>query len=70
MKSSRIIFTAKKIAIIALMSSLLIVGKFTLSFIPNVEVVTTLVVCFSFVFKGIMARIDWPRDVGAGFGQK
>ena len=25
--------------------------------------------CFSFVFKGIMARIDWLRDVGAGFGQ-
>lgn len=44
-------FTAKRIAFIAIMSALLIAGKFALSFIPNVEVVTTLIICFSFVFK-------------------
>ena len=51
METHKIIFTAKKIALIALMASMLIVGKFALSFIPNVEVVTTLVICFAFVFK-------------------
>ena len=24
--------------------------------------------CFSFVFKGIMARTDWLGDMGIGFG--
>ena len=43
--------SAKDIAYIAIMSAILIVGKFTLSFIPNVEIVTTLIICFSVVFK-------------------
>lgn len=51
MKENKIIFTAKKIAIISLTSAILIVSKFALSFIPNVEVVTTLIICFAFVFK-------------------
>lgn len=44
-------FTAKRLAVIAVTSALLIVGKFALSFIPNVEVVTTLIICYAFVFK-------------------
>ncbi len=51
MKKNKITFTAKKISIIALMSAILITGKFALSFIPNIEVVTTLVICLAFVFK-------------------
>ena len=42
---------AKQIARIAVMSATLIVGKFALSFIPNIEVVTTLVIVYAFVFK-------------------
>ena len=45
-----IIKGAKKIACIAVMSATLIIGKFVLSFIPNVEVVTTLVICYAVVF--------------------
>ncbi len=43
--------SAKRIARVAVMSATLIVGKFMLAFIPNIEVVTTLVVVFAFVFK-------------------
>lgn len=43
--------TAKQIARIAVMSATLIVGKFALSFIPNIEVVTTLVIVYAVVFK-------------------
>ena len=41
----------KDLAFIAIMASLLIVGKFALSFIPNIEVVTTLVICFGVLFE-------------------
>ena len=47
----------KDVAITAVISAILVVSKFALSFIPNVEVVTTLVICFTFVFgfKGVFA---------------
>ena len=52
-------FTAKRIAFAGVMGALLVVGKFALSFIPNVEVVTTLLVAFSFVFgfDGVIASL-------------
>ncbi len=42
--------SAKVIARIALMSASLVAGKFALSFIPNVEVVTTLIIVYGVVF--------------------
>lgn len=52
-------FTAKRIAFAGVMGALLVVGKFALSFIPNVEVVTTLLVafCFVFGFDGVIASL-------------
>lgn len=41
---------SKCIVYSALMSAMLIVGKYVLSFIPNIEVVTTLTICFTYVF--------------------
>ncbi len=46
----------QKIASIAFMSAMLIGGKFALSFVPNVEVVTLFTVVFSYVF-GYMTMI-------------
>ncbi len=42
--------SAKVVARIALMSASLVAGKFALSFIPNVEVVTTLIIVYGVVF--------------------
>ena len=36
--------SAKRLAFAGVMGALLVVGKFALSFIPNVEVVTTLLI--------------------------
>ena len=51
--------SAKRIAFSGVMGALLVVGKFALSFIPNVEVVTTLLVsfCFVFGFDGVVASL-------------
>lgn len=51
--------SAKRIAFSGVMGALLVVGKFALSFIPNVEVVTTLLVsfCFVFGFDGVIASL-------------
>lgn len=43
-------FSAKRIAVMGMMAALLIAGKYVLSFIPNVEVVTTLILCYACVF--------------------
>ena len=40
----------KNIAVIAVMSALLVAGKFALSWVPNVEIVTPLIILFSVVF--------------------
>ncbi len=52
-------FSAKRLAFAGVMGALLVVGKFALSFIPNVEVVTTLLVafCFVFGFDGVIASL-------------
>jgi hypothetical protein len=52
-------FSAKRIAFAGVMGALLVVSKFALSFIPNVEVVTTLLVafCFVFGFDGVIASL-------------
>lgn len=44
------ITAAGRIALTAVMSALLILGKLALSFIPNIEVVTTLIIVFAYVF--------------------
>ena len=44
------ISASKHAAVIAACAATLIVGKFVLSFIPNIEVVTTLVAVYAFVF--------------------
>ncbi len=44
------ISASKHAAVIAACAATLIVGKFALSFIPNIEVVTTLVTVYAFVF--------------------
>ena len=51
--------SAKRIAFAGAMGALLVVGKFALSFIPNVEVVTTLLIayCFVFGFDGVVASL-------------
>lgn len=51
--------SAKRIAFAGVMGALLVVGKFALSFIPNVEVVTTLLIsfCFVFGFDGVIASL-------------
>lgn len=51
--------SAKRIAFAGVMGALLVVGKFALSFIPNVEVVTTLLIayCFVFGFDGVVASL-------------
>ncbi|MBO5889141.1 MAG: hypothetical protein J6Q58_03270 [Clostridia bacterium] len=48
--NNKIVGSAKKIARIGVMSATLIVGKFALSFIPNVEVITTLIIVYGVVF--------------------
>ena len=52
-------FSAKRLALAGMMAALLIVGKYVLSFIPNVEVVTTLIICYSciFGFDGVIATL-------------
>jgi energy-coupling factor transport system substrate-specific component len=42
--------SAREITYVAIMSAMLVLGKFALSFIPNVEVVTTLVMVFACCF--------------------
>lgn len=51
--------SAKRLAFAGVMGALLVVGKFALSFIPNVEVVTTLLVayCFVFGFDGVVSSL-------------
>lgn len=51
--------SAKRVAFAGVMGALLVVGKFALSFIPNVEVVTTLLVayCFVFGFDGVVSSL-------------
>ncbi len=41
---------SKRIVRTALLSALLVLGKLSLSFIPNIEIVTACVIIFSFVF--------------------
>lgn len=50
---------SKTIAQIAVMAALLIIGKFALQFVPNIEVVTTFVMVFAYVFgyKTIFATL-------------
>lgn len=43
-------FTAKKIAVLAVMTALLVCGKLALNFIPNVEVITLFCALFGYVF--------------------
>ncbi len=49
----------KRLAFAGVMGALLVVGKFALSFIPNVEVVTTLLIayCFVFGFDGVFSSL-------------
>ena len=51
--------SAKRLAFAGVMGALLVVSKFSLSFIPNVEVVTTLLIayCFVFGFDGVVASL-------------
>lgn len=42
--------TIKDIVIIALLTATLTGGKYALSFIPNIEIVTLLILCYAFVF--------------------
>ena len=51
--------SAKALVETAVMSAMLVAGKLALSFIPNVEVVTTLVIVFgvSFGFKAVAATL-------------
>lgn len=42
---------SKKVVYAAIMAAILIVGKYILSFIPNLEIVTTLIVCFAYVLE-------------------
>ena len=51
--------SAKRVAFAGVMGALLVVSKFALSFIPNVEVVTTLLVafCFVFGFDGVVSSL-------------
>lgn len=50
---------ALSVARVAIMAALLIVGKFALQFVPNIEVVTTLVVVFAYTFgfKAVFATL-------------
>ena len=59
MKKSKGVNSAKRIAFAGVMGATLVASKFALSFIPNVEVVTTLLVSFSFVFgfDGVVASL-------------
>ena len=52
-------FSAKRIAFAGVMGAILIVSKFALSFIPNVEIITTLLIsfCFVFGFDGVIASL-------------
>lgn len=49
-KQKPVVSPARRVTRIATMSALLIVGKLALSFVPNVEVVTTLTLVFACVF--------------------
>ena len=51
--------SAKRLAFAGVMGALLVVGKFAFSFIPNVEVVTTLLIayCFVFGFDGVISSL-------------
>ncbi len=41
---------SKHVALVAVMSATLVGGKFALSFVPNIEIVTTLLLVYAFVF--------------------
>ena len=49
--------SAKEIAFIAVFCALLIGGQFLFSFLPGVEVVTALLVCYSYVFGRVRGGI-------------
>lgn len=46
----RVFSLSKRIALVAVMSATLVGGKFALSFVPNIEIVTTLLVVYAYVF--------------------
>ncbi|MBO5925933.1 MAG: hypothetical protein J6Q38_00015 [Clostridia bacterium] len=48
--NNKVLSSAKRIARIGVISATLIAGKFVLSFIPNVEVITTLIIVYAVVF--------------------
>ena len=50
MKNQSIILTAKEICIISLMTALLLGGQYVLAWASGVEVVTVLLLSFSYVF--------------------
>lgn len=49
-KNDILLKSSRHIVLIAIMSATLVAGKFALSFIPNVEIVTTLLIVYAFVF--------------------
>lgn len=50
MRAGRVLTSAKECAYIAVFTALLIASQYALSAIPNVEIVTTLFICYAFVF--------------------
>lgn len=54
----KVLITAKECAYIAVFTALLIASQYVLSAIPNVEVVTTLFICYAFVFGARRAMVS------------
>lgn len=50
-KNNPILVSSRHIVLVAMMSATLVAGKFALSFIPNVEIVTSLIIIYAFVFR-------------------